>query len=71
MAGAITTIALFASTPSDPNEAGSYDTPKLTFGLTTLVAGVAGFIVLGQSRSVQVTPTVTPRAVGLAISGHL
>jgi hypothetical protein len=68
---AITTVALFAGTPSDPNETASYDTPKLVFGLSTLVAGVAGFVVLGQSRSVQVAPAVTARSVGVAISGHL
>jgi hypothetical protein len=70
-ASAITTVGLFAGTPNDPAEAASYDTPKLAFGLTTLVAGVAGFVLLGQSRSVQVAPTVTPKAVGLAISGRL
>ena len=70
-ASALTTISLFASTPSDPKAADGYDAPKFAFGITTAVTALTGFLLLGHSRSVQVTPTVTPKAVGLAISGRL
>lgn len=69
-ASALTTISLIASTPSDPATASDYDTAKVAFGLATGVAATAGFILLAHSK-VQVAPTVTPRAVGLAISGRL
>jgi len=37
----------------------------------TVVTGAVGVALVLSNRSVQVAPTVTPRAVGLAISGRL
>lgn len=67
----LTTLTLYATTPSDPTISGSYDSWKALFTATTVVTGVAGFALVIANRTVQVTPTVTPQSVGLAIAGQL
>lgn len=67
---AATTLALFAATPGS-GETSSYDTAKLLFGVTTAVTGVTGLILWSKSRSVQVAPAVTARAVGVSLIGRL
>ena len=70
-AAALTTITLFATTPSDPDAAAGYDGPKLGFALIALTSTVTGVLLLSYSRSVQVAPTATPGGAGVAISGRL
>ena len=59
---------------SSPGSNGSdYDTVEAALGVTAAVTGALGLFTLikSQNQSVQVAPTVTPKAVGLAISGRL
>jgi hypothetical protein len=67
----LTTLTLYATTPSDPTISGSYDSWKALFTATTVITGVAGFALVIANRTVQVTPAVTPQSVGLAIAGQL
>jgi hypothetical protein len=68
---ALTTITLFATTPSDPDAAAGYDGPKLGFALIAVTCTVTGVLMFNYSRSVQVAPTVTAGGAGLAISGRM
>ena len=70
-ASALTTITLFATTPSDPDAAAGYDGPKIGFALVALASTVTGFLMLNYSRSVHVAPMVSAGGAGLAISGRL
>jgi len=70
-AAALTALTLFATTPSDPDAAAAYDAPKLGFALVAVAGTVTGWLLLNYSNSVQVAPTVSPGAAGLAISGRL
>lgn len=56
---------LYLAAPSDYNEL------RTELLVTALATGVAGLTIVLWNRSVQAAPTVTPRAVGLAIAGRL
>src|ERR1044071_651533 len=66
----ISTLGLVIA--ASPGSNGSdYDTVEAALGVTAAVTGALGLFTLikSQGQSVQVAPTVTPKAVGLAISG--
>jgi hypothetical protein len=72
VAGAAT-LGTLGTVVSSPNtgDTSNYDTAATVLGITAVVTGAIGYVLLVKSRSVQVAPTVTPGAVGLAISGRL
>jgi hypothetical protein len=56
---------------SDGSGAQPVDTLSKVFVATSLIAGFGGVLFLATDRTVQVSPTVSPRAVGVAITGRL
>jgi len=65
-------IALYATAPSDPaDDSGVLEVARPVLAATTVLVGIGGIAVLVAGRPVQIAPTVTPRAVGLAITGRL
>jgi hypothetical protein len=67
---ALTLLPLDTTVTGD--DQGKYDTLLKVFAATAAVSGLAGIVFLVSSRStVQVAPAVTPRSVGLAITGRL
>jgi hypothetical protein len=66
---ALTTFAVYELAQHTPGDA--YDTAEALGIITTAATGAVGLaLVLGNSGP-RVTPTATPKAAGLAISGHL
>ena len=69
-ASGIATLGLLASASPGPNGS-NYDTAETVLGITAAASATLGVLLLIKSQQVQVAPTVTPRAIGLAISGRL
>lgn len=71
VAGVSTLGLVIAASPG--SNGSDYDTIEAALGVTAAVSGALGLFTLikSQGQSVQVAPTVTSRAVGLAISGRL
>jgi len=71
VAGVATLGLVVAASPG--SNGSDYDTVEAALGVTAAVTGALGLYALIRSRnqSVQVAPTVTPNALGLAISGRL
>jgi len=68
----LTALSLYAASSGEQApQSSSYDPWKGVFAATTLVAGVTGLTLVLANRTVQVTPTAAPTAVGLAIAGRL
>jgi hypothetical protein len=65
---------LVAANVGDAPDDGSFapvDTLSKLFVATSVVAGLGGILFLATDRKVQVSPAVSPRAVGIAITGRL
>jgi hypothetical protein len=70
-ASGIATLTLISTTSQDSPNRSSYDSAETALSITAVATGSLGFLILARSASVKVSPTVTPKAVGLAISGRL
>jgi hypothetical protein len=69
---ALATLTLYATAPPDNSlTSGPWDTTKTLFLTTSVLTGLAGLGLTIASRSVQISPTASPKTVGLAISGRL
>lgn len=68
----VLSLPLFAADTSGSGESdGTYATLAKVFLATGLVSAVAGIGLLAADRQVQVAPTVSPKAIGLAIMGRI
>jgi hypothetical protein len=66
----VATLGFVIGGSSGPSSS-TYDDVETVLGVTAGVTAALGLFTLVRSQSVQVAPTVTPKAVGLAISGRL
>jgi hypothetical protein len=69
----LVTLTLLAgrSSAAPDGDTSSLDTAIVLTGTVTAVSGVIGLVLVVSNRSVRVGPTVSPKSVGLAISGTL
>lgn len=70
-ASGLSAIVLYASRPSDGADHADLDTATSLLALTAGATGIVGLVLLNHQTPVQVAPTITPHAVGLAITGRL
>jgi hypothetical protein len=72
VSGLVTLTLLFdrSGAPADTDTT-TLDTAIALTGTATAVSGLLGLMLVVSNRPVRVGPTVTPRSVGLAISGNL
>jgi hypothetical protein len=64
-------VASSIKTDSEDSSLEPIDTLSKLLIATSVLAGLAGVVLLASDRKVQVSPAVSPRAVGIAISGRL